>query len=208
MAAFAWLPLVYAHALLFMVLLLFPSSSLAENYIAGQIGVSLPGSLSNVNRVSPLVRAPDSDLMTSFLYGGKLGHYFDQMRWFGVEAELFRSNPNISQNGAEPGASLSMTVWGATLLARYPGERLQPYVGVGPAIFFGRVKSVSPRSNLDEAQSTSMGLNTQLGLRLLLSDGVALFMEWKYNHSRLSFDALPNATYNAHNLIFGIGYHF
>src|SRR5690348_15692498 len=125
MAAFAWRPLVYAHALLFMV---FPSSSLAENYIAGQIGVSLPGSLSNVNRVSPLVRAPDSDLMNSFLYGGKLGHYFDQMRWFGVEAELFRSNPNISQNGAEPGASLSMTVWGATLLARYPGERLQPYV--------------------------------------------------------------------------------
>ena len=53
-----------------------------------------------------------------------------------------------------------------------------------------------------------MGLNTQLGLRLLLSDGVALFMEWKFNHSRLSFDALPNGTYNAHNLVFGIGYHF
>jgi hypothetical protein len=122
MAAFAWLPLVYAHALLFMVLLLFPSSSLAENYIAGQIGVSLPGSLSNVNRVSPLVRAPDSDLMTSFLYGGKLGHYFDQMRWFGVEAELFRSNPNISQNGAEPISRRTS----ATLCRSRSGDLLWP----------------------------------------------------------------------------------
>jgi opacity protein-like surface antigen len=206
--AFVWLTTVYAHALILLFALLLPSTLRAENYIAAQIGVSLPGSLSSVNRVTPLDPRPDFDLMTSFLYGGKVGHYFDQLQWLGVETEVFRANPNITQNGPEPGASLSMTVWGATLLARYPGERLQPYIGVGPAIFFSRVKSVSPQSTIDEAQSTSMGLNTQLGLRLLLSDGVALFMEWKFNHSRLSFDALPNGTYDAHNLVFGIGYHF
>jgi opacity protein-like surface antigen len=179
----------------------------AETYLAGQIGVTFPNSLSNVNFVSPLSPSPDFDLKTSLVYGGKLGHYFEELQWLGVEAEIFRTNPVISQQGADPGASLSVTTLAMAIVARYQGHRWEPYAGVGPGIFFSRMKSVSPVSRLDEAQSTSIGLNTQVGVRFFVTGRVALFTEWKYNHSRMSFDALPNGTYNAHHWMFGVAYH-
>jgi opacity protein-like surface antigen len=179
----------------------------AETYLAGQIGVTFPESLSNVNFVSPLSPGPEFDLKTSLAYGGKLGHYFEELPWLGVEAELFRTNPVISQKGAEPGAALSVTTLAMNVVARYQGRRWEPYVGVGPGIFFSRVKSASPVSRFDEAQSTSIGLNTQVGVKFFVTGRVALFTEWKYNHSRISFDSLPNGTYNAHHWMFGVAYH-
>jgi opacity protein-like surface antigen len=183
------------------------SSGAAETYLAGQFGVTFPNSLSHVNFVSPLSPGPDFDLKTSLAYGGKLGHYFEELQWLGVEAEIFRTNPVISQQGAEPGASLSVTTLAMAIVARYQAGRWEPYAGVGPGIFFSRVKSASPVSRFDEAQSTSIGLNTQVGLRFFVTGRVALFTEWKYNHSRISFDSLPNANYNAHHWMFGVAYH-
>lgn len=43
---------------------------------------------------------------------------------------------------------------------------------------------------------------------------MAVFGEWKFNYTRLDFDeTLPSAlgfkgTYQAHHLVFGVGYHF
>ena len=183
------------------------ASAPAETYLAGQIGVTFPQSLTNVNFVSPLSPGPDFDLKTSFVYGGKLGHYFEELQWLGVEAEIFRTNPVISQKAPEPGASLSVTTLAMSLVARYQVGRWEPYAGVGPGIFFSRVKSASPISRFDEAQSTSIGLTTQAGVRFFVTGRVALFTEWKYNHSRISFDSLPNANYNAHHWMFGVAYH-
>lgn len=42
----------------------------------------------------------------------------------------------------------------------------------------------------------------------------AAFGEWKYNYTRVKFDETPtaffhtDATYTAHHLVFGLGYHF
>lgn len=192
----------------------------AETYIAGQVGLTIPQDLSNVNFGGPGFTAfggpgPDFELTKSFMYGAKLGHYFDNLKWLGVETEIFRNSMRIKEQplalavtGVEPGASLGVTVWAANLVARYQMGRLQPYAGVGPALLFARVKSESPDSTFGEAQSTTLGLNTQLGLRYLLTGHVALFGEWKYNHARLSFDSIPNATYNVHHLVLGVGYHF
>lgn len=195
------------------------SSVQAETYIAGQIGLTIPQDLSNVNFGGPgFGRGPDFELTKSFMYGAKLGHYFDNLKWLGVETEIFRNSMRIKQQpfagaaggtgGIEPGADLGVTVWAANLVARYQMGRLQPYAGVGPAFFFARVKSESPNSTFGEGQSTTLGLNTQLGLRYMLNEHVALFGEWKYNHARLSFDSIPNATYNVHHLVLGVGYHF
>ena len=78
-------------------------------------------------------------------------------------------------------------------------------------VFFSQLKDAGTN---DSTSSTSIGLNTQLGLRFRLTNNLALFGEWKFNHARFSFDATPNAfpntdaTYNAHHLVFGVGYHF
>jgi opacity protein-like surface antigen len=202
---------------------LMSSSVFAETYVAAQLGVTVPQSLSDVNLMSPKdTTLTDLDLKTSLIYGGKLGHYVEGVKWLGVETEIFRSTPQVSQQPVtttsvatgstslevEPGASLTITTWALNVMLRYPGARLQPYVGVGPGLFFARLSSDSPASRFGEAQATNLGLNTQVGLRYLFKTQVSVFAEWKYNHVRLSFDSIPNATYNAHHIVFGLGYHF
>jgi opacity protein-like surface antigen len=61
-----------------------------------------------------------------------------------------------------------------------------------------------------------VGLNTQVGLRYLVTKSVSLFGEWKYNRASFNFaESSPtqatggfNGDYAAHLLAFGVGYHF
>ena len=75
-----------------------------ETYIAGQLGVALPpvgGGFTGVDVNSEFflqgTTHSDLDLSTSFMFGGKVGHYFDSVRWFGLEAEVFHTTPHIEQ---------------------------------------------------------------------------------------------------------------
>jgi opacity protein-like surface antigen len=194
-----------------------------ETYIAGQAGFVVPNAVSNIEiddpAVPPGMKASDLKLKNSIMYGAKVGHYFNSLRWLGVEGEVFNATPHIKQQDMsvggftapdQPGANLRVTTLAFNLVARYPGERLQPYAGAGVGLFFARVndKSVNERQT-----STAPGLNTQVGLRYLLTQHVSLFGEWKYNYARFSVDPTPNllgynATYTAHHLVFGVGYHF
>jgi opacity protein-like surface antigen len=211
------------------VLLLVCSPSRAETYVAGQVGASIPNKFSNVEGVDSLagLKFSDLSLQNSFMYGGKLGYYFDSVKWLGIETEVFNTNPNLKQQnvtvtaagiGAASGSVIGQHVrvlnWAPiNVVVRYPGERFQPYAGVGMGVFFARIHdSASGESSSD----TKVGLNTQLGLRFLVTQHVALFGEWKYNRASFNFsDSTPTAAtgglkgdYSAHILAFGLGYHF
>ncbi|MGQ0694537.1 MAG: hypothetical protein ACT4OL_03050, partial [Nitrospiraceae bacterium] len=138
-----------------------------EAYIGGQIGTTIAGnSLSNVELTdfSPTGSMSDRELSRSVLGGAKLGYYFPKARWFGIETEFFYTTPHIKQQNTritiQPGAVLSgfgpvpggttegilsgdyfrvMTWVPVNLMFRYHKTRLQPYIGVGPGIFFARV---------------------------------------------------------------------
>jgi opacity protein-like surface antigen len=95
---------------------------------------------------------------------------------------------------------------------RYPGNRLQPYVAVGPGIFFGRI-STAVTTGPDSQSSTALGLNTQVGLRYHLTRHVSMFGEWKYNYARFNFKENDNffgvkSTYSMNHFAFGLAYHF
>jgi opacity protein-like surface antigen len=212
------------------VFFLFGSTAQAEMYIAGQVGASIPNKFSNVEGVDSLAGAKFSDLslQNSFMYGAKLGYYFDSVKWLGLETEVFNTNPNLKQQNVTitvpPFGSVSGSVIGQhvrvlnwapiNVVVRYPGERFQPYAGVGLGLFFARVHdSTSGESSSD---NWKVGLNTQLGLRFLVTQHVSLFGEWKYNRASFNFsDSAPTAAtggfkgdYSAHIFAFGLGYHF
>lgn len=201
-----------------------------EMYIAGQVGLTSPQNASQVNlAVDPTILSPislsDLDLKNSIMYGGKVGYYFDSVKSLGIETEAFTTTPHLKQqnvtvsvlDGSPPvsqevgGANFRVTTLAFNLVARYPGERFQPYVGAGPGIFFAQLKD-----STDSTSSTKPGLNTQIGLRFLITENLAVFGEWKYNHVRFNFDTPAfgagssglSLHYSAHNFIFGIGYHF
>jgi opacity protein-like surface antigen len=221
----------------------------SEAYIGGQIGTVVAGnSLTSVEltdigappgrTLSPPGFMSDRELTRSILVGGKLGYYFPQLRWFGIETEFFYTTPHIKQQNTrvtiQPGTILNgvgPVVGGATesvlsgdhfrvmtwapvnFMFRYYKTRLQPYVGVGPGIFFARVHTTV--TGLEGTQSsTRVGLNVKAGLEYFITRHLSAFAEWKYNRTSFDFEANSSgafgfkAEYEVHFVAGGINYHF
>lgn len=210
------------------MLLFLSAPAQAELYVAGQLGVSIPNSFSNVEGVDSRagLNVSDIKLQNSFMYGAKLGYYFDSIKWLGVETEVFNTTPKskqqnvtVSAGGASAtqnlvGQDIRVLTWAPiNIVVRYPGERFQPYAGVGMGVFFARIHD---GQSGESSSDTTVGLNTQLGLRFLVTKHLALFGEWKYNRASFSFsDSTPTGQtgglkgdFSAHILAFGLGYHF
>jgi opacity protein-like surface antigen len=179
----------------------------------------------------------DYELSTALMYGGKVGHYFNFAPWFGVEAEAFYTTPHIDQqdyvftiqNPSLPATTVDGTLQGANfrvvtvapfnIMFRYHKSRLQPYVGVGPGIFFARVKGegLAPDSPESTSDNARIGLNAKAGLEYYVTRHLTAFAEWKFNYAHFNFDENQNlfplffgfdATYTMHLVSFGVGYHF
>jgi opacity protein-like surface antigen len=219
-------------------IVLFAPRAYAETYVAGQFGVTLPSigsGLSNNDLTGifiPGATVSDQALTSSILYGGKVGHYFTAVPWFGLEAEAYNTTPHIKQQDLEffapSGTSVgSVNVTGANfrvltlaplnVTLRYHKTRLQPYIAIGPGIFFARLKD--PALTSDNTQSdTAFGLNAQVGLRYYITKHFTVFAEGKFNHARFNFSETPpgpsfnlfgfNSTYNMFHVAFGLSYNF
>jgi len=228
-----WHPFLCLGLIVLAIEFPFPQSpAQAETYIAGQFGWTIQqkfrnfeltsGGTSLLNLSDPLV----SDLENSFLVGGKVGHYFRSLRWLGFEMELHRTSPDIKERNLlvtgplppptpffVPETDLTIITWAPmNILLRYPGRRLQPYIGVGPGLFFAK----RSRKDVDDSQSSNwrIGLNAQAGIRFYLARHWALFAEAKYHQVKLKFEETPvfldgfNAKYQAIHGVVGFGYHF
>ncbi len=207
-------------------------SAEAESYVAAQFGYSFPQSLMNGKATQDQIGGldiSDQPLKNTPMFGAKLGHYFTRARWIGVETEVTYSNPHVKQGSltfSGPGGQLTtpdlagltqrMITWAPlTLLLRYPGQRLQPYVGIGPAVFFARLQGPAAPPG---QSGTAIGLNAEGGVRYYITRHVAIFGEGKYNRARIGYtsnDSNPQAdpfgfraTYSVFTVSFGIGYHF
>lgn len=197
----------------------------AEMYVAGQFGVTLPQSLSNVQCSASGVTVGGSDLAlhNSVMYGAKAGYYFDTLKWLGIETEVFNTTPNVKQQtvsiggvnlGTASGVDLRVLTWAPiNIVVRYQAGAFEPYAGVGMGVFFHRSFQSGPGGG--SSNGTDVGLNTQLGLRYRVTNNLSVFGEWKFNHANISQDNFVgtsglkvSADYNAHILAFGVGYHF
>ncbi|NOT94765.1 MAG: porin family protein [Nitrospira sp.] len=225
-------PIVIASLVALMVpIVLFAPKAYAESYVAGQIGLVKPQSLSDGKVTQDGIGGlslSDQPLKDSLGLGGKFGHYFTKARWIGLETGLSYSTPHIKGGslrftGAGGSATLTglsgvhqrMVTWDMDVIFRYPGYRLQPYFGIGPSFYFATLKGPAAPPG---QSATSIGFNTELGVQYYLTRQWTLFGEWKYNYARMDYssnhsnqDADPfgfKATYSASTFSVGIGYHF
>lgn len=214
----------------------------SEAYIAGQFGVALPsisGGLTNAafNFTVPNVDIPDVSLKTSFLYGGKVGYYFPQVRWFGLETEVYNTTPHVKQQQLDvtipagtfipgpgggttqvpgnlsfglPGNHLRVLMWApVNFLFRYPNGRFQPYIGLGPGIFFAHAGSTGQGVAVDQT-NIRVGANAKIGVEVYVTRHIAIFGEWKYNWVMFNFDKQLGfeGRYEMHLVAGGLSYHF
>ena len=190
-----------------------------EWYVIGQTGVGMPGSLSNVTLSSPTLaggvseaRVADLDLEKGQpFYGGKVGYFFPKREWFGMETEAYTTRVIIKQQTvvggvpgkvfAEtmPGTDFHLTTWALNAIVRSPSlvAELEPYGGIGPALFF---------ATQGETQ-ISLGLNLIAGARYFVTPQMALFGEFKYNRAMIRSEGIEG-DYSSQLFAFGITMHF
>jgi opacity protein-like surface antigen len=197
------------------------SEALAEWYVGGDIGGVFPDSLTNIEGTgTPYSGTRFNDLKTSpgGSVGLKVGHYFPSAPWLGLEGNLQASSfkvKNQAFNGTGP-APFSGTVAEGTarvlapslnLMVRYPGERFQPYAGIGPAL-------AVIRTFKDGGTSANVGLNFMAGLRFFLEKDLSLFTEYQYLRTTFEADQELSSTsgvkgdYSASHLLVGLTWHF
>jgi len=203
----------------------------AETYVAGQVGMTFPQPLSSGEVTQHGLgefTVGDQPLKNSLMLGAKFGHYFSRAKWIGIESGLSFANPHIkegtvtlsnsigSASGTFGGVHQRMIIWDvATLMFRYPGYRLQPYVGVGPALFFANLNGPDAPPG---QSATAIGLNAEIGTRYYITRRWALFGEGQYHRARLGYTSNDDnaaadpfgfrATYSAFTLSLGVSYHF
>ena len=197
-----------------------PSSAKAEWYVAGMGGYSMPNDLTNTEfDFGPFEGTTfDLDLENSAMGGGKVGYYFPNWKYvgLGVETEGFFTWPNITQQEAkgmggrcstctlfEPGAEWEVTTWGINAVARYPGKRLQPYVGAGLGIFFAKESF----GRVSISKNWVPGLNVLAGVRGFVTPAIALFAEYKYNRATFNLGFLKG-DYSTNMAVGGLSVHF
>ena len=170
----------------------------------------------------------------SLVGGVKLGYFFHSFPYLGLEGESSVNNSyvnrrTLSVNRPIQGAS-QVTVpndfwvnWTTALhiVGRYgflPDKevtfgRLQPYVGIGPAV-------IVLYEEVDSAKN--FGIDVMAGVRYMFTKHIGAFVEYKYNHQwDVEIDAhpfyLPNGAegrgtahldFDCHKVVMGVAYHW
>lgn len=195
---------------------LLPSLASAESYVGAQFGFTIPEDLGGVFPTGGGARISNLDLNNAFAYGVKGGHYFDRYKWLGVEADFYTTNPNIENQNAtatpggpfiQQGNLMRVSTLAFSLMARYPGEKFQPYAGLGMGIYFAK-----STQSFNKDTDTSPGFHLVGGARFFVTKELALFGEYKYDRATFSFPTLAPTgiigDYYANTFMVGVSYHF
>jgi len=205
--------------LLGMSAVMMAESASAEMYIAGQIGYAMPLDLSNIKGTgnSSGITSTDLALESGIAYGVKIGGYFPGVaKWLGLEFEGFYNQPDVKSQAATltpgglqqvEGTKLRVAHFALNVLARYPGEIFQPYVGVGGGVNVADI-AATPNTFSDDF-TTAPAFNALAGLRVFFTERLALFGEFKYNQSTFKFsDNEFQAKYQTTMFMGGLSFHF
>lgn len=203
----------FLFAIVMGVIPLLPLLASAESYLGGQLGFTIPEDFSSVFVAGGGARVNNFDLNNSFTYGMKAGHYFDRYKWLGVEADFYTTTPHLEGQIAQftpggptpvPGALTRVSTLAFSLMGRYPGEKFQPYAGMGMGIYFAKATGAFAKDT-----DTSPGFHLVGGSRFFVTKEVALFAEYKYDRATFRFvDNGLTGDYMGHTLMTGITFHF
>lgn len=212
-----------------------------EAYVGGQLGSTVAGkSLTGVEltEFSPAGTMSDRALANSAMFGIKAGYYFPRARWFGIETELYQTNPHIKQQsttitiqsgavlrdfgpvtggtstGVLSGDQFLVRTWvPVNAMFRYHKTRLQPYIGFGPALYMARVKTTV--TGFEGTQSSArLGINVKAGVEYFITRNLSASLEGRYNKANFIFDPTSTGGFGFkanYEMIFaavGLNYHF
>ena len=195
----------------------------AELYVAGQVGANIPQDMTDVRGVeaSSGVTVSDLDLDNQVVFGVKFGGYLpNSLNWLGFEGEYYHTDSDIKQQPAtlsgpipalsvNPGiveeTDIAVNTIALNALVRYPGERIQPYAGIGVGLNIFSIDAITGVSGNPFAPT----LNLLAGVRGFVTDRIAAFFEYKHNRGSVEFpDVGFEADYRVNMFLGGVSYHW
>ena len=142
----------------------------------------------------------------------------------GLEGELFGHGGKLkTPGGAFPGADANLLVLNSmvNLLARYPGETIQPYVGAGIGVSFAQLRDInfqtSSGSMTGKGGDAAFAYQFLAGARAYVQKKVFLFGEYKYFGSSYDWKSESSSgvsgpttslTFRTHIVAVGLGVTF
>jgi hypothetical protein len=156
----------------------------------------------------------------SYSFGGRLGYWFDFLPWLGVAGDLSVFSPDDGSSQEEsviPIAPLLMARVPILANEAFPHGRVQPFVGVGPGVFFSDVHT----AGAFDSSSVDVGADLHAGLEFLPVRWLGLFIEYRYTWFEGQYDdrvALSSGTvpvpadleieFATHHVTGGFAFHF
>ena len=151
-----------------------------------------------------------------FTFGGRFGYWSTDASWAGFALDVSYLQLDAS------GIYTDVIPVSALAMLRYPGTRLQPYIGVGPGIFFSDIKvdtQVSGENKKFSDRHVDVGLDARAGLSWRFHKGFAVFGEYRFAYYKGNYDDKLSASgtttkveidtdVKVHNLLFGVSYSF
>ncbi len=153
---------------------------------------------------------------TSIISGARVGYWSKSRLWLGFAMDIsyFRMDSDKKDITLYPISTLMML--------RLPKGRFQPYVGVGPALFVGKMKFDVDLSQLNSGgirtfddTSFNVGLDTRAGLAVAWYGNIAIFAEYRFTHHSAEYDDTlagvevdVETDSNTHHFMVGISYRF
>ena len=161
--------------------------------------------------VSTTTKTKDENFDSSFTAGGRFGHWFDSDPWLGFALDASYFKPDAGD------LDITVVPLSVLLMLRYPGERLQPYAGIGPGIFFmdadGDLNDAGINDFSDKKVDT--GLDARLGLKVKFKTHFAVFGEYRFTYVRTEFkdnisgaNVDVNTDITTHHFLVGMSYSF
>jgi outer membrane protein W len=157
-----------------------------------------------------------ADYDNTYTIGGRVGFWSPGTRWMGIALDL--SYFELEAEGTET----KVLPVSALVLLRYPGDRLQPYIGIGGSVFFTDTKvdiQLGGRDKNFSDTAIDFGLDTRAGLAWRLFRRFAIFGEYRFTYFEADYSDKVNSggtetdvnieiDNKVHYFLFGFSYRF
>ena len=178
-------PFVIA-TLVLSTLVLAPVLAFSETFVDLYAGGAFPmDTHTTFNGTEAASKSPYKD---SFVFGGRVGYYFEGVPWVGLalDASYFKADinlPNGAENDVIPVSALLMVRAPLGATADFPHGRVQPYLGIGPSFVYSQ-------SDVGSADDTSfnMGFDVHLGLNYMFTRNIGSFGEYRFTYVKPSYE--------------------
>ncbi len=171
---------------------------------ASPFGVAIEDSANNVNYDN------------TYTFGGRVGYWSPGIRWagFALDVSYFELNGDGIETNVFPVSGLAML--------RYPGTKLQPYIGIGPGVFITDIEvdiELSGQAKTFSESRVDIGLDTRAGLAWKLFKHFAVFGEYRFTYYQATYEEKVSSagekteveieTENkVHHFLLGVSYRF